>query len=197
MNKPSKLNEHVRLIVFILTIIISIYLLFFYNNLLISPYPISNYTGIVISANTNHSLSYISYYYNIILKNNTNATTHSTVNISTLYNIATNLPIPDYSQILSSSLLIATALLAVYGLLALEIYKRYEVVSNNKQTSKLDKKMIHISLVVMLMLPILVLLYSIFVLFDGMFLFVLLQSHIYFYFLNHVSYWCMGIHCRQ
>ena len=176
MTIPSKLNKYAGIFAFILIILISICFVSVYFHIFISPYQISNYTGIVISTNTNHSLSYISYYYNMTLKSNTNATTPSTVNISTLYNIATNLPIPDYSQILSSSLLIATALLAVYGLFALELYKRYEVIATNRQPSKLGKNISSISLAMMLIVPIFVFLYSIFILFDGMLVFSLLQS---------------------
>lgn len=169
MAKTHKFDTSVEAIAFIALILISLYFAFIYGNILSSPYRISNYTGISISEVTNHSLNYILHYYNMTLHNSTNVSTSSSVNISTLHNIAANLPIPDYSQVLNSSLLIATALLAFYGLIAVEIYKRYKFPEPKKPISKM-------TFALLLAAPALLLLYSIYILFDGMFIFAFLQS---------------------
>ncbi len=173
--KPnSRYNKYGLLIAAILIVIIVAYFIWIYGDALKGSEVLSNYTGHAISENFNNTLNYLQFHYNQTLGGSPN----KTVNMTTLYAISENLPIPDYYSVINILLVIATAILALWAIIALEIYKTYKPFNYKKNITKDQKTWSKRSTIILLAMPVLPLVMSILLLLNGLFVYSFVQTQI-------------------
>jgi hypothetical protein len=166
--QPSKYSTY---IVAVFLILIGAYFVWIYGGTLGVAYQLSNYTGQHISANLNSTLNYLQYHYNQTF----NTAQNKTENMTNFYIISTNLPIPDYYSMINILLVIATALLALWAIIALEIYKNYKLPESKNKTSESERVWRKRSILLLLGVPALTLLMAILLFLNSLFVYSFVQ----------------------